>query len=360
MVLKEKNIPNHKRKAEHFEKKGAPKKVAIALQGGGAHGAFTWGVLDRLLEGDLFEIEGVSGTSAGGMNATALIQGLMQGGLEGARESLSTFWHEISELEHLSPFRMSEMHKYFHEYNLASSFMFKTMKFIQTFISPYQMNPFNINFLRDFLSRFFDFENLRQFKDSKLFLCATHVTSGKLRIFKLPDLKLEVMLASACLPSLFHAIQIDGEHYWDGGFVGNPAIYPLIYECQTSDIIVIQLTPTYRKKLPYTSLEIVDRHKEITYNACLMREMRSIIFVTDLLDKGIIPEGAVKRLNVHLIRDQELFQDLDISSAFNTNWEFLVHLFDAGRKAGDEWIRKHYEDVGKRGTAELKKDFSDF
>jgi NTE family protein len=346
-------MPNNKTKPPK-------KKIALALQGGGAHGAFTWGVLDKLLESELFEIEGISGTSAGGMNAVALIQGMMENGIEGARDTLGSFWNEISELNYLSPYQMSFMDHINKEYNFSSSPVYHVMSMMQSFLSPYQSNPLDLNLLRNLVDKFFNFEKLSKYKAIKLFLCATHIKSGKLRIFNLHDISLNVMLASSCLPSLFKAIEIDGEHYWDGGFVGNPAIYPLIYECKTKDLVVIQLTPTHRNELPFTSQEIMDRHKEITYNACLMREMRSIILITDMINKGIIKDDKVKKLNMHLIKNEEVFQKLDITSAFNTSRQFLFELYNKGYKTAADWIKENYDKIGVQSTAELKKDFSDF
>lgn len=336
------------------------KRVALALQGGGAHGAFTWGVLDAFLEDGRVDIEGISGTSAGGMNAVACIQGYMKGGREGARKELRRFWEVISDYALVnSPLRPSFQNQLMGNPNLGDSPSYIWMNFLQGMLSPYQLNPMNLNPLESFAKQFFEFEALRQFKGMQLFLCATHVATGKLKIFKLEELRLEALLASACLPFLFHAVEIDGEHYWDGGFVGNPAIYPLIYECETPDVMVIQLTAMQRPDLPQTSREIIDRHKEITYNACLMREMRSINFISKLIDDGLLDANKIKRLNVHLIRNEETFEKLEISSALNADLRFLEHLFKEGRKTGKDWLEKHYDDIGVRTTAEIQKDFVD-
>ena len=346
--------------ASSQESSSPRKRVAIALQGGGAHGAFTWGVLDAFLEDGRVDVEGISGTSAGGMNAVAFIQGYMKGGREGARKELRRFWEVISDYALVSsPFRPSLQNQLMGNPNLGDSPGYIWMNFLQGMLSPYQLNPMNVNVLESFAKSFFDFEALRNVKDMRLFLCATHVATGKLKIFRLEDLKLEVLLASACLPFLFHAVEIEGEHYWDGGFVGNPAIYPLIYECETPDVMVIQLTAMHRPDLPQTSREIIDRHKEITYNACLMREMRSINFISKLIDDGLLDPNKIKRLNVHLIRNEETFEKLEISSALNADLRFLEHLFQEGRKTGKAWLEKHYDDIGVRTTAEIQKDFVD-
>lgn len=333
------------------------KRVALALQGGGAHGAFTWGVLDALLEDGRLEIEGISGTSAGGMNAVAFIQGYMKGKEEGARAELRKFWKTISDNGATSPFKPSLYNQLTGNPNLGDSPGYAMMGLLQGMFSPYQMNPFNINPLETFAKSFFEFERLSHFKDIKLFLCATHVNTGKLKIFRLEELRVEVLLASACLPFLFQAVEINGEHYWDGGFVGNPAIYPLIYECDTPDVMVIQLTAMHREGLPKTAREIIDRHKEITYNACLMREMRSINFISKLRDDGLLDPKKIKRLNIHLIRNAETFSELEISSALNTDWSFLEHLYNEGRKTGKDWLEQHYDDIGVRTTAQIQQDF---
>lgn len=333
------------------------KKVAFALQGGGAHGAFTWGILDKFLEDGRFEIEGLSGTSAGGLNSVALIQGMMKGGPEGARKELHHLWQSVAKMSSMGPFKNTPYESFLGQYNLDRSLGYIGMNFLKSMFSPYEFNPFNIDPFKDFIEDFFDFEALREYRKIKLFLCATQVSSGKLKLFSLEDLSLDVIRASACLPFLFQAVKIGDEHYWDGGFVGNPAIYPLIYNCETSDIFVVQLSVMRRKQLPRTAAEIRDRHKEITYNACLMREMRSIDFVTELIDKGLLDKDKIKRLFMHLLRDENLFGSLNISSALNASWDFIEFLFNQGRLVAHDWIRKHYDDIGVRTTTDMHKDF---
>ena len=332
------------------------KKIAIALQGGGSHGAFTWGVIDKLLEDGRFEIEGLSGTSAGGMNAVALAQGMIKGGNEGARQEMQRYWEKIASVGQLSPFWRP-----FNPAQLEFPSMPDPLQMMsglmQHVLSPYQTNPLNMNSLRDMVEEFFDFELLRQAKELQLFLCATHVNTGKLKLFTLNTLDTNRVLASACLPFLFHAVEVDGEAYWDGGFVGNPAIYPLIYACETPDIMVIQLTVMNRKRLPLTAAEIIDRHKEITYNACLMREMRQIDFISDLIDNGIIKEGSMKRLRMHLVRNEELFTGLDLSSALNSDWNLIQYLFKEGQKTGKKWIEENYDAVGKCQSTNVHQEF---
>ena len=335
----------------------SPKKISLALQGGGAHGAFTWGVLDYLLEDGRLEIEGLSGTSAGGMNAVALAQGLLKGGREGARAEMRRFWRAVADFGAFG----SDFKALFpgeKPFGASPEDPMQTFtRLMQNVMSPYQMNPLNVNPLRDLVETFFDFDILQSAKDLKLFLCATHINTGKLKLFTLDTLTPQKILASACLPFLFQAVEVDGENYWDGGFVGNPAIYPLIYACETASIMIVQLTVMNRNRLPLTAHEVIERHKEITYNACLMREMRMIDFVTDLIEKGVIKDPNIKRLNIHLIRNEKFFSTIDLSSAMNTNWHFMELLFQTGRKTAKAWLEDNYQHIGVRHSTNLHKEF---
>lgn len=335
------------------------KKVAIACQGGGSHGAFTWGVLDRLLEDGRFEIEGLTGTSAGGMNAVAVAQGLAKGGNKGARETLKLFWDRIAESgKNSSLNNRGPIDKHMEKWTMYNSPGFLTFEFLSRMFSPYELNPMGKDPLKDVINKTFDFELLRKQKACKVFLCATHVFTGKLTIFKTEELKTECMLATACLPTIHNAVMVDGEYYWDGGFIGNPVMFPLIYDCDTSDIILIQLNPTIRNKLPTSAREIGDRLNEITNNASVVREMRAIHLIAQLQDEGIIPPGRMKRVHMHLIEDEAVFQELGWGSKLNTEPEFFNHLFTKGRAAADAWIKQNYDNVGKRTTAPIKEHFT--
>jgi len=337
------------------KKKKEKKSINIALQGGGSHGAFTWGVLDRILEDGRIEIEGFSGTSAGGMNAIAAIQGLMKGGHEQARAELKKFWHSISKIGEHSPINYrGAIDKMLGEFTMYHSPAFLFFSMLIRLFSPYDLNPLCIDPLRDVITKSFDFKSLQKYKNNKAFLCATHVFTGKLRIFNLNEITPEVLLATACLPTIHQAVNVDGEYYWDGGFIGNPALFPLIYNCECPDILLIQLNPSTRNNLPRSAREILDRLNEITNNASVVREMRAIHFISDLIDQGVINEKKVKRVYMHLINDEETFADLGGSSALNTEWEFLTHLFERGRAAADKWIKENYEKIGKETTASLK------
>lgn len=327
------------------------KKVALALQGGGAHGAFTWGVIERLLDEEDLEIVGVSGTSAGGMNAACTVQGLIQGGPKRAKELLFEYWSSISKLgKKISPVQQSAYDSAVGLYNLDHTLPFKFFSGVKSTFSPYEINPFNINPFFDFLKEFFDFKTIRESKYYKIFLGTTNVKSGKIRIFSNSDFCADVLLASACLPSLFQAVLVDGEYYWDGGYIANPAIYPLINQTESSDIILVQLSKLKTNTVPKTALEIQDRIKEITFNNCLIREMRAIHFVTELIEKGIVQEGALKKINMHLIQYSEFFEKLNISSASNTDFGFLTLLRKEGNEAASNWLKDHKNDIGAKRT----------
>lgn len=323
------------------------KKVSIALQGGGSHGSFAWGVLDRLLEDGRFDIQGISGTSAGGMNAAATVQGLIQGGNERARSLLKDFWSETSRLaSKISPFQQSPYDKMSKNYNLNHSPGYMMATHFQNYLSPYDTNPLNLNPFKNFITDFFDFKAVRESSDKKIFLGATHVLNGKIKVFTNKDFTPEALMASACLPFLFQAVKVDGEYYWDGGYIANPAIFPLIYECDSKDIIVVQLRNSNCTDVPKTKDEIDNRLKEITYNGCLVHEMRAIYFITKLIDEGKIKDPSIKRMNIHLIKNDSSFKGLNLSSALNSDWDFLTYLYEEGRKTAEEWIKKNYEEIG--------------
>jgi NTE family protein len=337
---------------------GKTKRVAIAMQGGGSHGAFSWGVMDRLLEDGRFEIEGLTGTSAGGMNAAAVVQGMMKGGNQGAREEMREFWKAISDSGKNSMLNnRGPIDKMLGKYTMYHSPGYIMFDYLSRIFSPYELNPMQVDPLKDVIMKSFDFDALRQYKGMKLFLCATHVYTGKLRIFSLDELRPECLLATACLPTIHNAVMVDGEYYWDGGFIGNPVFFPLIYDCETPDIIMIQLNPTVREKLPKTTREISDRLNEVTNNASVVREMRAISFISDLIDDGVIPKDKMKRVFMHVIEDEEVFMELGWSSKLNTEWEFFTYLFEKGRIAADKWIKTNYDKIGKESTAPIREHF---
>jgi NTE family protein len=337
----------------------AKKRVAIACQGGGSHGAFTWGVLDKILEDGRFEIEGLTGTSAGGMNAVAVAQGLAKGGNQEARATLKLFWDRVCESGKKSSLNnRGPIDKKMNNWTMYNSPGFMMFDFLSRTRSPSELNPTKKDPLKEVIEKTFDFELLRNQDVCKVFLCATHVFTGKLAVFKTEELKIESLLATACLPTIHEAVVVDDEYYWDGGFIGNPVMFPLIYGCETSDIILIQLNPTVRNKLPQSAREISDRLNEITNNASVVREIRAMHFISQLQDEGIIPEGRMKRIHLHLIEDESTFQELGWGSKLNTEAAFFEHLFSRGREAATAWIKENYENVGKRTTAPIREHFT--
>lgn len=348
-----------RRKQTHKEESSTKKRVSVAIQGGGAHGAFSWGVLDALLEDGRFEIEGLTGTSAGGMNAVAVAQGLSKGGADEARAELRNFWENISEAGSRSFINsrgfVDRMLGRYTMYNSPGFLWFDTMSLL---FSPYQMNPLGYDPLKNTIEKCFDFDLLRSSKACKVFLCATHVFTGRLKVFNLQELSTEKLLATACLPTLYGAVKVDNEYYWDGGFIGNPVFFPLIYNCDARDIILIQLNPTVRDTLPMTSQSIRDRLNEITNNASVIREMRAIQLISKLLDDGAIEKDRMKRMLMHVIKHEEIFQDLGWSSKLNTEWEFISHLHEHGRRTAKDWIKKNYDSVGNKTTAPIEEYFT--
>lgn len=351
-------VPKAKKK-EGKEVNDGKKRMSVAMQGGGAHGAFTWGVLDRLLQEKDIVIEGVSGTSAGGMNAMAVAQGIIEGGNEGARELMNRYWQINADAGKTSIFKPGVLDILAGKYTMHNSPGFLMFDFLCKIMSPYQMNPLGTNPLKNIVEELFDFDKLNESTAVKVFLAATHVYTGKIKVFTNLEKELctEALLATACLPTIFAAVMVKGEYYWDGGYTGNPVIYPLIYDCDTPDIMLIKLNPTHRNRLPITAAEISDRMNEITNNTSIMREMRSMHFISHLIDGGYIEPGKLKRCHVHLIEDEAVFQDLGWSSKLNTDMEFLKHLFDAGRVAADKWLEKNYDKIGKETTASVAEEF---
>lgn len=334
------------------------KPIALALQGGGMHGAFAWGVLDRLLEDGRLEIEGVSATSAGAMNAAVLAYGLLKGDSESARQALHDFWRAISQsAERYSPFRQLPWLKGGHSFGLDHSPLYLMADVILRILSPYQFNPHNMNPLREILEQQVDFDALRQHCPIQLYLCATNVETSKIRIFSGQDMCIDAVLASACLPTLFQAVEINGEHYWDGGYVGNPAIFPLIYHCSTHDVVVVHINPIVRRGVPTSPADILNRVNEVSFNSSLMREMRAIAFVTELIQKGKVDRGEMKEIFVHSIRSDQTMAALSVSSKYNADWDFLCSLRDKGRIEAEAWLEENFHHIGQRSSIDIGKEF---
>ena len=332
----------------------------LALQGGGAHGAFTWGVLDRLLADERIELEGISGTSAGAMNAAVLAQGFVRGGKDGARKALDDFWRRIAAYSSFGPMHRSAVDRLFGNWNLDQSPAHVWLDAIVRLLSPYQLNPLGLNPLRDILASEIDVSAVRACARLKLFVCATNVRTGKIRIFERKDLTIDALLASACLPHVFRAVEIEGDPYWDGGYMGNPAIFPLIYGCDSADVAIVQINPLTRGGVPRTSTEILNRLNEISFNSSLMREMRAIAFVNRLLEEDWLKPHAASRLRamrIHMIDGGDETKHLGVASKFNAEIAFIEHLKNIGRRCAGAWLDANIADVGKRSTVNLREVF---
>ena len=331
------------------------KKVDIALQGGGAHGAFTWGVLDRILDDKRVEIIGVSGTSAGGMNGAALVQGLASGKRSTAQRLLRDFWSAISKASRTSPIQRTIFDRYMGRWSLDLSPGFVVSQLMQRLFSPYQFNPFDINPLKDIAADFFDFNLINAPQAPKFFLSATNVRSGLAKVFRQPDISLDALMASACLPFLFKSVEIDGEAYWDGGYMGNPPLFPLVDETDVRDLIIVQINPFTRKDIPTSAYEIENRLNEITFNASLIKELRSLYFLAEVIDHEGIEREGYRDARLHRIESEDEMAKLSVSSKLNAEWDFLQHLHDIGWRATDNWLQDHFDDLGVRPT--WKPDF---
>jgi NTE family protein len=321
-----------------------PKRVNLALQGGGSHGAYAWGVLDHFLEDGRLEIEGISGTSAGSVNAVVYAYGRMMGGIDGAREALAGFWKRLSESGA----------------GFASPQIFDLFKMVTGSLSPYQWNPLNYNPFRTALEASVDFEKLRTCTATKLFITATNVETGKARIFTTPEVSIDVVMASSCLPFLFQAVEIEGAHYWDGGYMGNPALYPLFYYTVSRDVIVVHINPIERPGVPKLANEIENRLNEITFNSALVKELRAIAFVQKMLEDGWLKERYAKKLKhvlMHSVRADKVLADLSVSSKYSVDWSFLQELHQRGLMTGKAWLDAHYVEVGKRSSVDLYATF---
>jgi len=330
------------------------KKLDIALQGGGAHGAYSWGVLDRLLDDDRIEIEGICGTSAGAMNGVCAIYGLNKGGRNMAKHILVKFWHKISEGGKNSMLQPSMLDKMMSKGNMDFSPGYKFFAMASENFAPAQFNPLGYNPLEKILTELIDFEELHRFNPPKLFVCATNVLTCEPKIFGPAQITAKAILASACLPYMYHAVEIDGEFYWDGGYMGNPPLEPLIYNTEdTDDILLVQINPFKIKHVPDNIEEIKDRVNEISFNAALHHEIRLIEFKRTLIEKGITLDGELKQTFLHNISADKDLGNLNLSSKLNTSWDFLMYLKDLGYKACSSWLDTNFESIGKRSTLKL-------
>jgi len=340
------------------------KRVNLALQGGGAHGAFTWGVLDRLLEDGRIDIDGICGTSAGALNATVLAYGHMRGGNDGAREALHSFWRAVSDISMItSSVRRLHWPMFpFVGWHIHDTLIFNWFETMTRFVSPYQFNPLNVNPLRQILERCVDFESLRRNGDIKLFVSATNVRTGGVRVFHPHELTLDAVMASTCLPFVFQAVAVDGEYYWDGGYTGNPPLFPLCYHTESRDVIVAHINPIVRDELPTDASDIMNRINEISFNSSLLREFRVMAFVNRLIEEGWLKDeytGRLKQIFVHSIRADQALAEASVASKFNLEWSFLTALRDRGRVTAAAWLKQHFASVNCRSTVDLRAEFLD-
>ncbi|HOD28670.1 MAG TPA: patatin-like phospholipase family protein [Syntrophales bacterium] len=334
------------------------KKINLALQGGGAHGAFTWGVLDRLLDDERIEIEGIVGTSAGAVNASILAYGLVAGGRKKARELLRRFWEFNSKNGKSSPFQPTVFDKlYGSKGSMEFSPWWQTFDILSRMYSPYQWNPNDTNVFRDILEELIDFPVLQKARTVRLFICATNVLTGRLKVFENREITPKMILASACLPYLYQAPEIDGEYYWDGGYMGNPPIFPVIYNTNCQDVLIVQINPINIHEVPRSANAIFDRINTLSFNSSLMREMRAIHFVTSLIEKGELDATKYKHTFIHTIDAEEQMSKLTASSKMNLDMDFLKYLFETGREKTGEFLANHYDEIGRKSSTDLAAKF---
>lgn len=330
---------------------GAPLLIDLALQGGGAHGAFTWGVLDRLLEEEWMTIEGISGTSAGAMNAAILAAGMASGGRQTAREMLHAFWRKTSDAARFSPFRRGPWEMLTGSWSLDNSPAFVAMDLMARLVSPYDMGGMAGNPLHGILEDLIDFPALAE-GPVKLFITATNVHTGHGRVFRKHEITADVLLASACLPSLFQAVEIDGVPYWDGGYAGNPMMTPLVQECDSNDTFLVQINPVLRAETPRSARDIASRLNEISFNGQLLKELQMMALLRQVIDPGNGTARLWREMRLHRITS-DLMVDLGHSSKLNAEWPFLEMLFEEGRRAAIDFGRAHLPDVGVRETFDI-------
>ncbi len=348
-------------------KKIEKKRINLALQGGGSHGAFTWGVLDEFLRDGRLHFDSITATSAGSMNAAVMLFGIHKGGREGGRQYLETFWRRVSEAS--SPFSptgqtpvkyMQNLFPWIPKPFLNNAAGLNYLENIGQTISPYRANPYNINPLRDILDDMLDFSQKWEGFKGTVFISATNVHIGESRVFKNHEITLDVLMASAALPYLYQAVEIEGDYYWDGGYTGNPALWPLFYESTVRDLLIVHVNPIIRPDVPKEAYEIENRLNEITFNSSLLQELRAIQFVQKLLENDMLKQQYKKKyqdIRLHAIRAEDTMRAQGVSSKYDTSWEFLTQMRDAGRKIAAKWLAEHFDDIGKTGTVDIQNDY---
>jgi NTE family protein len=334
------------------------KNVCIALQGGGAHGAFTWGVLDRLLEEESIVAEAMCGTSAGAVNAVTCAYGLHVGGPEKAKELLEQLWYKIA-MNGSFLFRPGIFDQIYGNGDIHNSPGFMMFNAISQFLSPYNFNPLNYNPLRDVLNSLIDFEDLQRYNQKKLFICATNVKTNRAKIFTNKEISVDAVLASACLPFLFQAVEINGEYYWDGGYMGNPPIFPLIMNTSVRDIVLVKINSVNINSIPTTARDIADRVNEISFNSSLINEMKLIHYRNELIRNGILKTDnkTNREIFVHTISGYDALSQLGQSSKMNISWNFFVSLKEKGRQIAEKWLQEDFQQVGVKSTFNVEEHF---
>jgi len=339
------------------EQKAATKSINLALQGGGAHGAFTWGVLEQLLSDARLSITGISGTSAGAVNAVMLADGLARGGPAEAQKRLADFWRAASSTGNLPVLQRAVLERLLSFTPLEGKPVQAWIDSLSRYFSPYDVNPLNINPLKELFERFVDFEALRAHSDLQIFISATNVQTGRVRIFGREKITADAVMASACLPLLFRAVEIDGVPYWDGGYLGNPVIFPFFHSTPTEDVLVVQINPLVRPTTPTSASAIMNRINEITFNSSLIGEYRGIDFVTRLIDEGKLPRGTgpgqYRRINVHRILLDRFGTHFDAFGKLSTDYEFFEMLHLSGKRAARRFLDEHFDDIGVRSTVDF-------
>jgi NTE family protein len=333
------------------------KKIKLALQGDGSHGAFSWGVLDALLADPRIEIEAIVGTSAGAKNAAVLAHGLAEGGNAGARQALTTFWQRIGTLAAVSPMQPTWLDRLISPGNMDFSPAWRVADLLSRQFSPSERNPADINQLRDLIEESIDFDRLRATAGPALFICETNILTGRIKVFSREEISAAAVMASSCLPLLFPAVEIEGEHYWDGGYCGNLPIFPLIYMGGGPDIVIVQLNPINIPAVPRAVGDIVDRMNTLSFNSSLMREMRMIHFVTGLINRGELPPGKHLRLFIHMIDAEAELSRLNASSKMNASETFLAYLFALGQARGEAFLAAQFDDIGQRSSNDIAATF---
>lgn len=329
------------------------KTIELALQGGGAHGALTWGVLERLLEESNLHIEGISGTSAGAMNAVVVADGLEAGGPKAACAALERFWKAVSSAALTSPIQRDLWSRITGNWSLENSLSYLFFDQINRVFSPYELNPLNLNPLRDLIGDIVDFSRVNRCSAIKVFVTATNVRTGRPKVFRQPDMSANAVMASAALPFLFHAVEINGEAYWDGGYMGNPALFPLVDECDANDLVLVQINPFYRPEVPRKARDIINRLNEITFNASLLKELRAIMLLRDIIEAEGLEHERYRNMRLHRIHGDDDLISLNASSKINAEWAYLCHLRDLGRSRTEGWLKRHWKDIGERSTFNL-------